>query len=378
MNFEKAKQISSIGLANIFGTGITAVFWFFLASEIEPDEFGMIHYYISIAGLASYIALVGTQNTITVYVAKKIPLQSTLYLISLIIGAIFTIGIIIFFDRIDTGFLLLGFIISSLVIGELFGRQKFSAYSKYFLIQKGLTLILGISFYYLFGVEGILYALALSFVFYIIRIYKELKQKIDFPLLRNNLSFVSNNYMISLAAGVNSSIDKLITMPLLGAAIVGNYSLALQIFSIMLVFPGIIFRYVLPQDVVGDKNKKVKQFTILISFFTSLLGFFIVPLIIPTIFPKYLDATDAIRILSVGLIPHALSIFYISKFLSLENSKFVLYGTILLNLILVLGIIILGPIFGIAGIAYAATLSISGQTILFFFLNKRYIGGGIY
>ena len=146
----------------------------------------------------------------------------------------------------------------------------------------------------------------------------------------------------------------------------------------MLVFPGIIFRYVLPQDVAGDKNKKVKQFTILISFFTSLLGFFIAPLIIPTIFPKYLDATDAIRILSVGLIPHALSIFYISKFLSLENSKFVLYGTILLNLILVLGIIILGPVFGIAGIAYAATLSISGQTILFFFLNKRYIGGGIY
>ena len=74
MNFEKAKQISSIGLANIFGTGITAVFWFFLASEIEPDEFGMIHYYISIAGLASYIALVGTQNTITVY--AKAPTSS--------------------------------------------------------------------------------------------------------------------------------------------------------------------------------------------------------------------------------------------------------------------------------------------------------------
>ena len=37
-----------------------------------------------------------------------------------------------------------------------------------------------------------------------------------------------------------------------------------------------------------------------------------------------------------------------------------------------------GEIFGIIGIAYAMTLSISGQTILFFFLNKKYITGGIY
>ena len=132
MSFRKLKNISFLGSANILGTAITAIFWFFIASEIEPEEFGSLHYFLSIAGLATYVALFGTVNTITVLSAKKIQLQSTLYLISLVIGAIATVVLIILFNRIDTGFLLLGFVISSLVIGELFGRQKFSTYSKYF------------------------------------------------------------------------------------------------------------------------------------------------------------------------------------------------------------------------------------------------------
>ena len=60
----KIKGLLSIGFTEITGTAITAVFWFFLATLMEPEEFGEISYYIGIAAMAGYISLIGTQSTI--------------------------------------------------------------------------------------------------------------------------------------------------------------------------------------------------------------------------------------------------------------------------------------------------------------------------
>ena len=37
------KEISSLGVGDITATGIAAIFWFYLATVILPDEFGQIH-----------------------------------------------------------------------------------------------------------------------------------------------------------------------------------------------------------------------------------------------------------------------------------------------------------------------------------------------
>ena len=47
------KDISTIGLGDIIGGGITAIFWFYLASILIPSEYGQIHYLISIAIITS-------------------------------------------------------------------------------------------------------------------------------------------------------------------------------------------------------------------------------------------------------------------------------------------------------------------------------------
>ena len=58
-------------------------------------------------------------------------------------------------------------------------------YSKYALVQKGLTLGLGFLFFYLFGYEAIIFALACSYMFYIKRIYSIFREmKIDFGLIK--------------------------------------------------------------------------------------------------------------------------------------------------------------------------------------------------
>ena len=45
----RIKDIISIGSADIVGLGISAVFWFYLATPIIPSEYGEIHYFIGIA-----------------------------------------------------------------------------------------------------------------------------------------------------------------------------------------------------------------------------------------------------------------------------------------------------------------------------------------
>ena len=78
---EKFKNITSIGVADIIGTGGTALFWFYIATLIEPEQYGEIFYILGIASIASAIALFAHENSIIIAVAKKLKIQSTLYFI---------------------------------------------------------------------------------------------------------------------------------------------------------------------------------------------------------------------------------------------------------------------------------------------------------
>ena len=67
LEFNNLKQLSFIGGADVVGSGITAIFWFFLASQISPDEYGQIFYFIGIASIAGAFVIVGAQNSILVF-----------------------------------------------------------------------------------------------------------------------------------------------------------------------------------------------------------------------------------------------------------------------------------------------------------------------
>ena len=366
------KGILSIGVSDIVGTAISGSFWFILASLIEPDEFGEIFYFIGIATIVSYISLIGTQNTIIVYVAKKVKIQSTLTILSLIVGGISSIVLIMILYRVDVSLILLGYIINTLALGDLLGKKLYSSYSKYFLIQKILTLVLGFSFYYLFGVEGIIFALALSYIAYIIRVTKALKDsKIDFSLLKERYGFIGNNYTMILVQGSKSQIDKLIVAPLLGFSLLGNYALAAQMIGIMLMFTTIVFKYTLSHDASGNPNYKLKKITLLISIIIAIIGYFLSPIIIPEFFPKYSETVDAIQIMGLGIIPATISMIFTSKFLGLEKSKSVLITKLISLITIILGTIILGPILGIIGLSIAFVLSNSIEAVIFLLINIK-------
>ena len=109
------KGLLSIGFADIVGSAIAAFFWLYIATQLNPDVYGELIYFISIAGLAQMVSLLGSSNALTVYTAKNVKIQSTLFVISILAAAISLAIITIFLNRIDAGLLAVGFVVFSLV-----------------------------------------------------------------------------------------------------------------------------------------------------------------------------------------------------------------------------------------------------------------------
>jgi len=365
------KGLLSIGFADIVGSVISAFFWLYIASQLNPEIYGELIYFISIAGLAQMVSLLGSSNALTVYTAKNVKIQSTLFLISLLATAISLATITIFFNRIDAGLLAVGFVLFSLVNSVILGNKLFVKYSKLVLSQKILTLILGLGLYFVFDAYGIIYGLALSYIPHLIIFVKEFSRtKIDFALLKPRKGFIINNYVMSLTAGLGGTIDKLIIAPVLGLALLGNYSLALQMFTMMMVFSAVVYKYLLPSDASGESNKKIRQIALVISIIITILGVTILPNVIDWLFPKYVDATHAIQIMSLGVVPGTIAILYSSKFLGMEKSKFVMIPKLVSLGVLIGGFLYFGPIYGTIGLAWII-VTISAWEAIFLFTMDR-------
>ncbi len=360
------KSISQIGISDIVGAGVVAFFWFYLATLLDVEIYGELHYFIAIASIAYIISMIGTRDVVTVYVSKKIKITSTLFLLSVSAGIVTTIVIFGIFYRIDAALLVLAFVINDLAIGYILGQKLFNSYGKYILTQKILTLVLGLGFYYIFGVEGIIFALALSYVHFVIFVFRGFREsKTDFTLLSSRSKFIITNYSLNLFGGFRSNLDKIIIAPILGLTLLGNYALALQIWAVLILLSSTIFKYILTHDASGNPNKKLKLFTFFSSIAIAIFGITILPLIIPELFPKYTGTVDAIQIMSICVIPATVGQIYYSKLLGTEKSRTILIGRIISISSFISGILLLGLTYGIIGVAIAFVLSSTLQAVFF-------------
>ncbi len=371
---KKIIDISSIGIADILSAGIAGIFWFYIASMLGPENYGEITYLLTIATLASGISLLGSKYTLMVYSAKKIQIESTLFLLSSVIGFVAAIIIFFFFADLGLSLLVLGYIVLTLVTADLLGKKLYKTYSKYVIIQKILMVILGIGLYYVMKEPGIILGISLSYLPLIKEMISRFKEnKINFKLVIEKKNFILNNFALNITGTLHSSLDKLIIVPLLGFTILGNYSLGLQFYTIIAFLPALSMKYLVAQDATGIPNKKLKKIMVLSSIGIALLGSIIAPMIIEEIFPKFENAEEIIRIISFGVIPSTITSAYLfPKFWALEKNKFILVTSILVLIIQIIGIVILGPIYGAKGIAISFVISLSIGTIFAVIMDRVY------
>ncbi len=361
---ELLSNLTSIGIADVSAKGISAIFWFYIAAILGPEGYGEITYFLSIAIIASNVALLGSVNTIIVYTAKNVKIQSTLYFLTLISGSITSIIVFFIFYDIGTSFLILGYVIFGLVSSELLGYKLYKNYSKYIITQRALMIVLSIGLFYIFGQDGILVGIALSFSPYIVGIIRGFKKtKINFNLIKERASFLINSYLQTLAATLNHTIDKIIIASLFGFALLGNYSLGIQFLTLLQIIPLTVSKYIIPQDSSGKENKKLKKITILTAVGLSVLGLTIGPPVITFIFPEFREAGSIIRIVSLSIVPYTVGLMYHSKFLGQEKSRKVLISSVIWIVSQILGIVILGSIYETNGIAGALVLGATASAI---------------
>jgi len=369
--FKNFEDLSFIGIANISGSGISAILWFYLASLLGTENYGELSYLISIAGIASVLSVVGATKTITVYTAKKIDIFSSVSIIAICSSIVISVALIIIFKNPSLSIYVIGYIFFNLITSDLLGQLRYKKYAKFFIAQKIFLVIFSIGFYYLFGINGVILGFALSFLIFSLPVIQRLKEsKINFKILKQRYGFMINSYGMDITRAFSGYTDKLIIGPIFGFALLGNYHLGIQFLSLLTLIPSIVIQYTLPQDAIGNPKIKLKKITILTSTILSLIGIFVAPTIVPYFFPEFSDAVIIVQIFSIAVIPRTISTMIISKFLGILKSKLVVIGVIIFLIIQIPSIFILGELFGIAGIAFSLVLAEVAQSVFLLISNK--------
>tara|TARA_B000000460_G_scaffold237525_1_gene200407 strand:+ start:3221 stop:4354 length:1134 start_codon:yes stop_codon:yes gene_type:complete len=371
-NIKGLKDISTIGVASIAGSGIAAIFWIYLAALMGAENYGELAFYISIASVATSISFIGGPAAITVLVAKKIKIESTIYFLSITASIISAIVLYIAFTNIGLSIYVLGAVIYNLSVSELLGRKRYREYSIYFTLQKILFVILALVLYYVIGPEGVLIGIGLSFMPFLIQIYSGFKNyNISFQLLKTKWKFVTNNFFIDLSVVLNNQVDRLIIGPMFGFVILGNYYLAIQVLMVLTLIPEIVRKYTIPEDSSGVNTTKIKIITVGFSFVLAAIGILVVPQILPIFFSEYNESVELIPLISLTIIPATISGLYNSKFLAHEKSNYVVIINIVSTIVLISGVFILGQFLGVVGLAYSFLLSNIVKAVFYFCLTKK-------
>jgi len=370
--FKKFEDLSAIGIANFSGTAISTIFWLYLATIISTVEYGQISYFIAIGSLGSVFSLIGGGATITVFTAKKIPIASAILFISISISIISAAAILIIIQNPIVSAYVIGYSIFGLSNAYLLGEKKFKKYSKIFILQKIIFVTLALVFNNIIGPTGVVLAVALSFFIHshtVFKIFTSMKK--DFPLLRTKMNFMMNNYGKDISRVLFSQLDKIIIAPFFGFALLGNYYLGLQFLSALSIIPVIIVQYTLTHDASGSPTYRLKKVIVGLSIIMATLGITVAPHVLPSFFPKFVDASTIVQILSIAIVPRTISMMYASKFLGTEKSKIVLIGAIVALSVQIPLLFSLGTIIGVNGIAMALVISETVLMTYYIVIHRR-------
>ena len=358
------KKFGSIATGETISGVIGSIFWLYLASLLTVSDYGELQFLIGIASFGVGLSLLAQTNTIIVYEVKQRGLRGILFLMSFIMAGIVSVILFIIYSKLDIIFLMFGMICGEMAIGYLMGRKLFIKYSIFLISQKVLMIVLVIGLYFLMGIEGIIYGIAISYIPVAILVLSTFKNtSFNFPLLKNNFGFIFYNYSERLIVFSRRNLDKLIIMPILGFEILGEFALGLQIYSIMILFASISFKLLLLNDSEGKDSKKMSIVILSISTIIALLGITIAPIIVPIIFPQFTSVIEIIPIMSLAVIPNAIMLIMSSKFIGNEKSKFILIGTIMYAISYLLLIIFLGSTYGIQGLAFTFLITSTGHAV---------------
>ena len=364
------KGLVYIIIGNIVGAILTGGFWLLLASLQSVEEYGKTSYMISMASLASSFALLGLNTAITTFIPKgheKIHVAANqVVLISSIIAAL----IVAQRDWL-LGFFVVGMSFWMMSIYEFLGRKSYKQYAIANIGARGCQLLLSIVLYYLIGIPGIIIGFTISFFLFSHRYIHSIKYfNRDFSEISGKMKFALHSYSFNMSNALLMYFDKIIIPPIFGYAILGYYQLGFQFLMFLGMIPISFFQYLIPEESSGNKKTKLRIIGFGLSIGLAVLLYFLSPTIINIFFPHYQNSLDAIRVISIGIIPMMIAYIINSKFLSEGNTKGVVIGAIIYQILQITLMILLGRLIEVTGIALSVVIALTGQAV-FLLLYKK-------
>ena len=364
------KEISILSSASLITNFIGGLFWMYMASLMGPEEYGQISYFISIALIVASISLFGAGNSLIVFVAKGEKIQSLFFIITITTSIVGSIILFLMFENFGMSIYAIGFVIFTLVISDLLGKKLYVNYAKYLILQRIIMVSIAIPFYFIFGTDGVLIGIALSFLPFIFIIYRDFRQPINISFMKSKFKNLLNVYLMDIITLSRGSLDKLIIIPLLGFSLLGNYQLGLQFIVILNIIPMAIYQYVLSHDSSGSPTTKLKILAVSISGLLAIVGALLAPFVVPMLFLEFTESIQIVQILSFSLIPGTITMMYVSKFLGAEKPMYLIVGSIIFLIVQMIGIFGLKDTYGIYGVSFAMILGYLVEVLFFVLINK--------
>lgn len=366
----RSKNFSYLTIGQITATAFHAIFFIIFAAILEPNVYGEMSFWISVAGTASVLSRFGMTYTVTVYQAKGNSILSNQANVLVIITSSFTALILLPIDAF-AAFLSLGFSFFFMNQYNLLGLKKYKKLAMTIIVRSILFILLPILFYFTIGFLGIILGLALANIVCSFSYIKSLDRKINsFNDLKNNFKVIIHNFGVELSTTLPTLVDKLVIVPLLGFITVGIYQFNLQILVGLGVLPAIIHGFLLTEESSSHIPNKILYLVIIGSVILVILTIIFSPFLVNLFFPKFIEGIQSLQIMIISVIPLSISSIFNAK-LQAHESTTVGYSLIVRVGILLVLIAILGNLYGLIGLSLSVLISTSAYATFLGFLYKK-------
>ena len=369
------KGFAYVALGNIVYSILSITLWMYLATQLPATQYGEINYLVAIASISVALALLGFDNTLVSYLAKRnIKMESESSVLVAISAVIVSIMLYLLLRSVPLSMLVISMVLFAWVAADALGRQQFKKYMLMVSLQRIISLIAIPFLYVLLSVDGIIYGFAVSYIIFCSTYFRVFK-KLDFSVssITTIRRYFFDSYLISISKTVPLFADKIVILPLFDLLTVGYYQFGAQISSIGSVIPLIMYNYLLPRQSTGNsKNlKHTKYLGISCSIGLTLLLFALIPFIVPVYFPRFEPAIIPAQIIIFSGIPISLSAIYNSNLMASGHSRPVVYGAAIFLIVQFLLISTLGNIYSLIGLSWATVISAVLQTAFLYYSNKE-------
>ncbi|MFQ6085482.1 MAG: lipopolysaccharide biosynthesis protein [Candidatus Bathyarchaeia archaeon] len=353
-------------------TAFGALFWMVAANILQVATYGSITFLFAIGTAAASLSILGLNYTIMTYYPKEHDdglLKQSCLLTSLV--AIVASVIIIVWDAflpesllilVPYVFATIAFLMTAAI--EL-SKQNYLRYLYLYATYGGLKLVLGVAFYFLYGLPGVIVGFTIPGLLMGYRYIGSLRSPdFSFGKVHEKLNFTLHSFGSGTISLLLYYTDKILIRLMFGELVLGLYQLAFQFYLAFSMVPFSLFQYLLPEEAGGRERRDVKLLGYLAAIGIVLFGVFGTPWVVRNFFPNFGGSILLVQVASFAIIPATITHIRSVKYFASERPRRVLLAYSGAFVVEIIAFSVLGSLMGNLGLPIALIITQSTIALL--------------